>query len=124
MALLRSPHAHARIIKIDIAEALALEGVYGVLTGSELVSELDPLASAVRMPVDYFPIASEKVRYVGEPVALVAAFDRYIAEDALEKIVRAGLVARVESGYEACSLSEALRVLDHKWDNYFQYNTG
>ncbi|MEC9151767.1 MAG: xanthine dehydrogenase family protein molybdopterin-binding subunit [Pseudomonadota bacterium] len=87
VALLRSPHAHARIVKIDFAEALALEGVYGVLTGSELVSELDPLASAVRMPVDYFPIASEKVRYVGEPVALVAAFDRYIAEDALEKIV-------------------------------------
>ncbi|MDD9926526.1 MAG: xanthine dehydrogenase family protein molybdopterin-binding subunit [Rhodospirillaceae bacterium] len=87
VALLRSPYAHARITKVDISEAAALDGVYGVLTGTELVTELDPLASAVRAPVDYFPIASDKVRYVGEPVALVAAVDRYVAEDALERIV-------------------------------------
>ena len=61
IALLRSPYAHARIVTIDTSEALALDGVYGVLTGAELVTELDPLASAVRAPADYFPIAKHKV---------------------------------------------------------------
>ena len=87
IALLRSPYAHARIVTIDISEALALDGVYGVLTGAELVTELDPLASAVRAPADYFPIAKDKVRYVGEPVAVIAAVDRYVAEDALDRII-------------------------------------
>ncbi len=86
VAILRSPYAHARIESIDVSAALALDGVYGVLTGAELVTELDPLASAVRAPIDYFPIAVDKVRYVGEPVVLVAAVDRYVAEDALERI--------------------------------------
>ena len=87
IALLRSPYAHARIVTIDTSEALALDGVYGVLTGAELVTELDPLASAVRAPADYFPIAKDKVRYVGEPVAVIAAVDRYVAEDALDRII-------------------------------------
>ena len=43
-------------------------------------------------------------------------------DDALEKIVREGLVVDQEGRYEAVSLLEALRRLDHKWDNYFQYN--
>ena len=80
-------HCVQCVVTINISEALALDGVYGVLTGAELLTELDPLASAVRAPADFFPIAKDKVRYVGEPVAVIAAVDRYVAEDALDRIV-------------------------------------
>ncbi len=86
VAILRSPYAHARIKSIIPGAARELAGVVGVVTGAELAARLEPLASAVRAPADYFPIAMDKVRYVGEPVALVAAEDRYIAEDAIEAI--------------------------------------
>ena len=86
VALLRSPYPHARIREIDTRDALALPGVIGIITGSDIAEMTDPLVSAVRAPVAYYPIAVEKVRYAGEPVALVAAEDRYIAEDAAELI--------------------------------------
>lgn len=86
VAILRSPYAHARIAKIDATAARELDGVVGVLTGAEIVETIDPLASAVRVPMMCFPIAVDKVRYVGEPVVLVVAVDRYVAEDALELI--------------------------------------
>ena len=86
VAILRSPHPHARILGIDASGALDMGGVVGVLTGAELAAELDPLASAVRAPIAYHPVAVDKARYVGEPVAVVAAIDRYVAEDALERI--------------------------------------
>ena len=85
-ALLRSPHAHARIRRIDAAEAAAHPGVHGVLTGAEVAAATRPIPSAVRVPIDYYPMAVDKVRYAGEPVVLVAAEDRYAAEDALELI--------------------------------------
>ncbi len=85
-ALLRSPHAHAEIGTIDVSHAAAHPGVYGVLTGAEIAAATRPIPSAVRVPIDYYPIAVDKVRYAGEPVALVAAEDRYVAEDALELI--------------------------------------
>ncbi|MDP6343378.1 MAG: xanthine dehydrogenase family protein molybdopterin-binding subunit [Alphaproteobacteria bacterium] len=86
VALLRSPHPHARILGIDAEAARAMPGVVGVVTGAELREHLNPLASAVRAPMAYYPIAIDKVRYAGEPVALVAAEDRYLAEDAAEAI--------------------------------------
>ena len=85
-ALLRSPHAHAGIRAIDISGAAAHPGVHGVLTGADIAAATRPIPSAVRVPIDYYPIAVDKVRYAGEPVALVAAEDRYVAEDALELI--------------------------------------
>ncbi|MDE0384802.1 MAG: xanthine dehydrogenase family protein molybdopterin-binding subunit [Defluviicoccus sp.] len=85
-ALLRSPHAHAEIRSVDVARAAAHSGVHGVLTGAHIAAAIGPIPSAVRVPIDYYPIALEKVRYAGEPVALVAADDRYVAEDALELI--------------------------------------
>lgn len=86
VAILRSPYAHARISNVDVSAARELDGVVGVLTGAEIVETIDPLASAVRVPMMCFPIAVDKVRYVGEPVVLVVAVDRYVAEDALELI--------------------------------------
>lgn len=85
-AILRSPQAHARIVSVDVSKAAALPGVHGVVTGEDVAAAIGPIPSAVRVPIKYFPIAIEKVRYVGEPVAVVVAEDRYIAEDAMELI--------------------------------------
>jgi 2-furoyl-CoA dehydrogenase large subunit len=86
VAMLRSPHPHARIARVDASAACALSGVVGVVTGADLAQLIDPIPSAVRAPVTYYPMAVDKVRHVGEPVALVAASDRYVAEDAAELI--------------------------------------
>ena len=90
-AVLRSPHAHARIVAIDATRARALPGVALVLTAADL-GELDqptPLLipnPALTHPRTPRPLAADEVRYVGEPVALVIADSRYLAEDALEAI--------------------------------------
>ena len=85
-AILRSPYPHAMIRSIDISAAIALPGVCGGGTGREIAEIIDPLVSAVRAPIKYYPIAIERVRYGGEPVAIIAAENRYIAEDAMELI--------------------------------------
>ena len=85
-AILRSPHPHANLLSIDTSKAANLAGVKGIVTGSDIADSLHPIPSAVRVPIKFYPIAIDKVRYVGEPVAVVIAEDRYIAEDALELI--------------------------------------
>src|SRR6185312_1637541 len=85
-AILRSPHPHARIVRIDASRALALPGVVGVVTGAQLMRTVGPIPSVVRAPVPYFPFAVDRVRHVGEPVAVVVAETRYLAEDACELI--------------------------------------
>jgi len=85
-AILRSPYAHARIRQIDPAQALKLPGVVGVVTGAEVQREMRPFPVGVPAPVEYYPIAVDKVRFVGEPVAVVVAASRYIAEDAADLI--------------------------------------
>jgi CO/xanthine dehydrogenase Mo-binding subunit len=88
-AILRSPYAHARIIKLDISEARRLRGVVDVLTAEDVVRMSDPLPQMTLPPaanVKDYPIAVGKVRYVGEPVAVVIAESRYVAEDALELV--------------------------------------
>src|SRR5881296_3235635 len=90
-AVLRSPHAHARIVSIDAARARGLPGIALVLTAADL-GELDqptPLLipnPALTHPRTPRPLAADEVRYVGEPVALVISDSRYLAEDALEAI--------------------------------------
>lgn len=89
-AVLRSEQAHAMIGGIDTSEALKLPGVLGVFTARDLgdVGRI-PMRLAPREALrECFqkPLASDRVRYVGEPLALVVALDRYIAEDALELI--------------------------------------
>ncbi len=85
-AILRSPHAHARIIQIHTEEAEKLSGVIGVVTGKQVAALTRPFPVGVKVPVKYYPIAVEKVRFVGEAVAVVVAKNRYIAEDALSLI--------------------------------------
>ena len=90
-AVLRSPHAHARILAVEAADALKLPGVACVLTFADLPAGVKPIP--LRMyaleGLDRFlqyPLARDKVAYVGEPVALAVAADRYAAEDAVDAV--------------------------------------
>ena len=85
-AILRSPHAHAEILFIDTSKALAMPGVSIVLIGSEVRAETEPFIVGVKAPINDWALAVDRVRYVGEPVAVVVAQDRYQAEDALDAI--------------------------------------
>lgn len=85
-AALRSPHAHARIKSIDTSAALALPGVVAVITGEQAAKQTAPLPCFANPPVEQRCAALGKVRHVGEPVALVVADTRYIAEDAVALI--------------------------------------
>ena len=80
--ILRSPVAHARIVSIDTSAAEALNGVVAVCTGAET-----PVPYGV-LPIaeNEYPLARDKVRYRGDPVAAVAALDERIAEQALALI--------------------------------------
>jgi aerobic carbon-monoxide dehydrogenase large subunit len=90
LAFLRSGQPHARIVRIDAAAAQAATGVVGVFTAEDIVEDFKPVIPFSRMPNYYatpiLPLASKKVRYVGEAVVAVVATSRYLAEDALELI--------------------------------------
>ena len=95
-AFLRSTVPHGRLLSVDVAEARSLPGVVAVLTGDDMIRLCQPgEAGAVpgmnRTPglksPAFYGLATDKVRYVGDPIALVVAEDRYIAEDALDLIV-------------------------------------
>lgn len=85
-AILRSPHAHARLLGVDARAALALPGVRAVLTGDDVQHWQQPFLVGVKVPVRHYALAVDKVRYSGEPVAVVVAESRYLAEDALDAI--------------------------------------
>lgn len=85
-AILRSPHPHANIKNIDVTEAVKIPGVIGIVDGKQVEQLTKPLPVGVNAPQKYYPIAVDKVRYVGEPVAVVVAENRYTAEDAMDKI--------------------------------------
>ena len=95
-AFLRSPHAHARIRAIDVSAALRRDGVVAVYTAADLGDYWRPgpllvppptIAGSVFNERTQVPLAKGKVRHAGEPVALVIADSRYVAEDALPEIV-------------------------------------
>lgn len=89
-AFLRSPHAHARIVAIDTSRALALDGVHAVVSGADLQDEKPFVTTIATLPECKTGtrrlLALDKVRHVGDPVAVVVARDRYVAEDALDLI--------------------------------------
>ena len=80
--LLRSPHAHAEILEVDVSRALKLPGVRAVVTGKDLPARYGIIPSSQ----DESALAIGRVRYVGEPVAAVAADDEETAAEALELI--------------------------------------
>ncbi|MGH6881379.1 MAG: xanthine dehydrogenase family protein molybdopterin-binding subunit, partial [Hypericibacter sp.] len=85
-AILRSPHAHADIVSIDSSAAKQASGVVTILTGEDVKALTASLVVGVKAPVECWPIAVGRARYVGEPVAVVVATDRYLAEDAVDLI--------------------------------------
>jgi carbon-monoxide dehydrogenase large subunit len=94
LAVVRSPHAHARVRSIDLTEALKAPGVEAVLTAADfkkVISGAMPVAPAFvpekRTVPDRFPIAEREVAYQGEPVAVVIADTKYRAADAAELVV-------------------------------------
>src|SRR6266540_1957257 len=90
MAVLRSPHGHARIRDIRTDAARRALGVLAVLTGSDLKDRLGLVPVAAQLPdmkvPKHYALAVDKVRFVGEPVAAVVAESRYAASDALSLI--------------------------------------
>ena len=90
VAILRSPHAHARINGIDTDAAAALAGVVTVVTGADIGDSVGSVPCAAANPTLRTPphpvLARDEVRYVGEPVAAVVAGDSYTARDALDLI--------------------------------------
>ena len=92
-AFVRSPMAHARVLSVDVSAALALPGVVAVLTGAELEAMTVPGPDALMAlmgwagPTPEFTLlATDKVRLVGDPVAVVVAESRYLAEDGCELV--------------------------------------
>src|SRR5438093_672459 len=85
-AIVRSPHAHARIVGYDLTAALAVDGVVGAVTGEDVLRHTKPFSVGVTAPVHYYCAATDKARFVGEPVAVLVAKTRYIAEDAAELV--------------------------------------
>jgi aerobic carbon-monoxide dehydrogenase large subunit len=95
VAFVRSPYAHARINNIDVAQALQREGVVAVYTASDLGDYWKPGPLLVSPPPvenivfnerTQVPLAKDKVKFAGEPIVMVLAESRYIAEDALADI--------------------------------------
>ncbi len=81
--ILRSPHAHARIVRVDVSRARRLPGVKAVVTAADTLGIPHGFVETPRYPADQFPLARDRVRHVGEEVAAVAAVDPYVAEEAL-----------------------------------------
>src|SRR5258707_4826818 len=92
-AFVRSPHAHARVLDIDVSAALDVDGLVAVYTYEDLPGRVaEPLPLLIPHPAlthgrTGYPLAADEVNYVGEPVVMVVALDRYLAEDAAERIV-------------------------------------
>ncbi|HUP32917.1 MAG TPA: xanthine dehydrogenase family protein molybdopterin-binding subunit, partial [Gaiellaceae bacterium] len=92
LSVVRSPYAHARIAKVDLAAARQLEGVVAAFSGAELAADWAgslpcawPVTEEIRMP-SHFPLAFDKARHVGDGVAVVVAETRSIAKDAAELV--------------------------------------
>jgi carbon-monoxide dehydrogenase large subunit len=95
-AFLRSQVPHGRLRSLDVDEARRLPGVVAVYTGEDIRRLTRPATAGAASGMDqtpgmrspsYYALATDKVRYVGDPIALVVAESRYVAEDALELIV-------------------------------------
>jgi carbon-monoxide dehydrogenase large subunit len=128
LAVLRSPVAHGRIARIDLAAARALPGVVAVF-GPEDFAALPPiqLRLAPIPGVERFlqrPIASHKVRYVGEPIAVVVATTPHVAEDAVERIALDISPLPAVAGWEQASQGKALLFEEHGTNVAARYPVG
>ena len=129
IAILRSPVAHARIRRVEVAGAMTLPGVIGVFTGAELAADTAefshhlPMIPTLRQ-ITWSVLATDKVRFVGEPVAAVVADSRYIAEDALELIEVDYEELPAITDPEAGLAPDASLLYEDWGDNLFMYMPG
>jgi carbon-monoxide dehydrogenase large subunit len=91
VALLRSPMAHARISRVDVSAARSRPGVVAAYSGADLADDMGGLPTAWTVSADlktppHNPVTRDKVRHVGDAVAVVVASSRYAAADALEAV--------------------------------------
>lgn len=87
MAIASASVAHARLLHVETADARVAEGVIAVITGKELAERIEPVPQNLKLPdVLWYPLAVDKVRYAGEPVAAVLATSRALAEDAADLV--------------------------------------
>lgn len=84
--ILRSPLAHARILNIDVSRAQALPGVKAIITGRDAWGIRHGFVETPRYPADHYVLANDRVRFIGEEIASVAAVDEETALEALELI--------------------------------------
>ena len=93
LVFVRSTHAHARILSIDTSAARAMPGVLAVVTGADIKDRIRSMPLPVVVPAlpgrfpTFWPLAMDKVKFHGEPLAAVIATDKYLAEDAAEAVV-------------------------------------
>jgi 2-furoyl-CoA dehydrogenase large subunit len=123
VAMLRGPHAHARIVHLDIEAAAKLPGVKAIVTGPEAAELTQPIRPLIDTGAKEYCLAHDRARYVGEPVAAVAAIDRATAEDALTRIgVEYEPLAPVIDP-EAAMLPEAPLLYDDLGSNVLWHDT-
>lgn len=114
VAVLRSPHAHARIVSIDVDAVLDVEGVHLVWTHEDLTGAMaEPLPLLIPHPTltegrTQYALAKDEVNYVGEAIAVVVADDRYLAEDAVARIAVEFELLPAVVGIEAARAAEHL----------------
>jgi aerobic carbon-monoxide dehydrogenase large subunit len=122
VAFARSQHAHARLVSVDVAAARRRPGVVAVFTAADLgdywrpgplLVPPPPIAGLVFNACTQVPLAREKLRHVGEPVAMVVAESRYVAEDALDDVVVDAEPLPAVVDLEAALAAGAPRVHDH-----------
>ncbi len=91
-AFVRSPHAHARIVDIDVADALDVDGLVAIYAYDDLAGSVaEPLPLLIPHPAlthgrTPYALARDEVNHVGEPIVMVVATDRYVAEDVCDRI--------------------------------------
>ncbi len=119
----RSSDAHARLSEVDVGLALEQDGVVAALSGADVRERTSPMRGDSTMPnwqgSEYWALAPELVRFVGEPVACVVAEDKYVAEDAAELVrVEYESLQPITDVHQA--LAEGAPVLHDGWsDNCF-----
>ena len=122
LSVVRSPHAHARILSVDGSEALAIDGVVDVILPDDVAEGTRPIpegwdtAEAGARGVDWYAVAQGRVRYLGEAVAAVVATDPYIAKASAGHVKVEYEVLEVISSAEAALRPGAVRV-EPSWDD-------
>ncbi len=125
MGLVRCPYAHAKILSVDLQDALREEGVIAAVTGDEVASRTPPLPIIMKPPnmkeATRYALAVGSVKYSGQPIAAIAATSRALAEDAIEMVKAEYEPLPVVSDPEE-ALKPSSPVVYDGWDNNLVYS--